>query len=197
MPIPPLGENTVATLPRWLDEPADRLSAWQALRIAKTMFSVSCGQRDDVRDLGVERLRQNAGALAGTQQDHGRARVLADRRVRILRELGPASRVDDCVEVAAGQSRRRLGHLLGHPDELDAAVDAQRIDDLRQALAGAGEVDAQWRAVAVLTHHLPPAMAKMALTTERLMPSTRTDAAVSTPFGLSWDLIPGRSSSVQ
>ena len=43
LPIPPLGENTVATLPTRLAPLAERFSAWQALRIAKTMFSVSCG----------------------------------------------------------------------------------------------------------------------------------------------------------
>jgi hypothetical protein len=53
--------------------------------------------------------------------------------------------VDDRVEVTAGQRRRGLGNLLGQPDDLDASVDAQGVDDLRQALAGAGDVHAERR----------------------------------------------------
>src|SRR4249919_2653303 len=70
LPIPPLGENTVATLPTRLAPLAERED--DVLRELR--------KRDHVRDLDLQRLGEDVGALAGAKQDHRGPRVLADRR---------------------------------------------------------------------------------------------------------------------
>ncbi len=48
-----------------------------------------------------------------------------------------AGRVDNGVEVPAGESRGGLGHLLGDADQLDVVADPERLDDLEESLAEA------------------------------------------------------------
>ena len=111
-------------------------------------------QRDEVGDAVLERLFEQAGAVAGREQDDRRPRVLAHRCQLSRRVVRPTRRVEDRVEVAAGESRSCLLDHLGRSDELELIVGLECLQDLWKPVAGARDVDAEpfFAVVLVLGH---------------------------------------------
>ena len=154
LPTPPFGEKTVITRPR-RPSPALRAAALCAgLADGEDDVLRQLRQRDEVGDAVLERLFEQAGAVTGREEDDRRTRVLAHRRQLSRWVLRPTRRVEDRVEVAAGECRGRLLDHLGRSDELELVVGLEGLEDLWEPVAGARDVDAEpfFAVVLVLGH---------------------------------------------
>ena len=107
-------------------------------------------KQQDVGDaVGVEGLVEQRRRLAGGEDDDRRARVLADHRDLVGRQGRRAGAVHDHLEVAAGERRRGLGHVLAPADEVDLDMRRERFAQAIEAFAGARHVDANGLALSV------------------------------------------------
>ena len=143
LPTPPFGEKTVITRPR---RPLSGLSAATLVTCLADREDDVLGQlrqRDEVGDAVLERLFQQPGAVAGREEDDRRPRVLTHCRHLPRRILRATCRVEDRVEVAAGERRGRLLDHLGRPDELELVVCLESLEDLWEPIAGPRHVDAE------------------------------------------------------
>ena len=191
LPVPPFGENTVVIRP-WLAEALRPPARMADLAQREDDVVGQLRERQDVGHAPLERGLEEARAVARGDEDHGRLRVLADRRVLVRGEHRPAGRMHDDVEVAAGQSARGVAHLGTLSDELEPCVPPQGGNELSVAVAGPGRVEAESVAHGVLL-----AAAVSVVTSAAPIPVFRTLTASARLLGLSESSRPGRSWSVQ
>src|SRR5215211_3553963 len=96
----------------------------------------------DVRYVGVERLVQEDGRLAGREEDHRRRRVLADGRKLVVRQRGAARPVEDDLQVPARERRGGIEDAVAPAHDLDLAVAFQGVAKLGEPVTAARDEDA-------------------------------------------------------
>src|SRR5205823_7238271 len=148
------------------------------------------GQREHVGDPGLKRLLEQARALARGDEDHRRARVLADPGERVARELRPGRRLQDDVEVPAGERAGGLFDVRARADELEPLVVRERLEDLGQTLARPDRVDPE-----PLGHLAGAVPTNSSFHSLNWRPSPRIESTVSTVFGLSASWMTGLSTN--
>ncbi len=130
LPVPPFGEKTVTMRPSCLRRAAghvDRRFALAALRIAKTTFSVSCGRsRTSVTSA--------SSASSSSAEDSPEAITKIGARVcSRIAAISPAGseldarRVEDAVEMPAGERGGGLGDVLRGTDELELVMGGEGV----------------------------------------------------------------------
>ena len=103
-----------------------------------------------------------------------------------------AGRVNDDLEVAAGESGRRLADVLAPADEVELWMGRERVAEPVEPVARTGDVDPDALAHGRLSgHHCPPAWSRSSWVPRR--PSRRIEFASRRVSGLSLALIGGRS----
>ena len=98
-------------------------------------------QEQDVLDIRVQRSLEERRRLVGGDDHDRRARLLADRSYLAGRERRVTGRVQDAVEVPAGEDAGGLRDVLAPADHIDLRAPAERVTEPGVAFAVAGHVD--------------------------------------------------------
>ena len=109
-------------------------------------------KQQDVGDVRVQRVFEQARRAAGGEQDHGGLRVFPDRGYIVRRQRRAARRMQHDLQVPAGQGRGALEDVVARADELDLGVLSERLAQVGQAVADAAHEDAD--AVSAVHFHL-------------------------------------------
>ena len=91
-------------------------------------------EQEDVGDVGIECLLEQRRRFARGDEDDRSLRVLADGGQLVGGQRGAARRVQDGLEMTAGECARTFADLFGSPDELDLAVSPEGLPSARGAL---------------------------------------------------------------
>ena len=201
-PIPPFGENTVVTLPSACSTtPVSLPPVRWARRSVKATFSTACGRRNVLLDAGVECLLEHGAGLVRRQHDDRGTGVLADRSEIVQPAGAGVRRVEDGLDAAALERRRRVVEERARLKDLDVLVLTEIREQLVQPVGRADHTDGRAAPRAgtdVLRergHGCGPFSSSFSC--GPLSPSVRIEPVVSAEPGLSPAARAGRSVSVQ
>ena len=112
------------------------------MRIAKTTFSVSCGSRRTSATSASSACSRSVDASPEASRITGAGVCSRIAASSSCGSVARARRVQDDVQVAAAKRRSRLAERRGAADEVDLQMALERLAKLGQALAVAGDEDA-------------------------------------------------------